>query len=500
MPVNPEIMLTKPPAPPQLNPVTAIETLQGFMSLQGSMNQLKVFQRDFAARQKAGQIIANAPDLESALKTMMQDADVAPNAVEIINQYRQMQNTMADIDLKQTETSGKKQEVFNSALEHSMKLVMPNLFANPTPKTWENGIAGALAGVSPLVKDDVAKALGSFGAVLTDDLPPERAAAKAALSNRLAPFILGSGFSAEAFDKLVATNELLDLGSGIQPGVREPAYKGGGFTPSGPFIPKPAAEHVITGPFGPGGAETAVTVGGGNPFAPKGAAGGRGAPLGLSVASKNFLEDQGKAANTYIDNLNQRVNVGGQVMYRFKNLIPLLDKAYTGGLSSVRTELATAAQGIGASPEIISKIQGGSDNDALAAAQLLQKAFVRNSADQLTQTLGGNTSQVTDRKWEVFMNANPNLDTDPQAIRKMLQAVVDIYNIDKTEQQLFNAERKKSGFDVLEWPQKWQEEAIKRGFWSNAPLGEESAGLKPKTTKATGNALTPRPPIGSFAK
>lgn len=241
MALDPTIPLGVRPvaAPAQVNP---FEMIGQWAQIQNAMNQNKLFQQTFAARQKAGMILANAPDLETGLSALMQDPITAPFAAETINSVRQGQLTL-------TQLQGAIQTQSKDGLEAFMK-ALPTVFADPTEDTW-NGITNAtLSTLSPQARARVEPAIGSLKRALMDGLPDDPAAKKATFGQRLTGMMLASGFTPDGIKQLVGTNKELDLGGAIQPGRTIPEQLGGGFAPSGPAYGKGLAPQIVTGPGG----------------------------------------------------------------------------------------------------------------------------------------------------------------------------------------------------------------------------------------------------------
>lgn len=66
-----------------------VRTMEGFARIQNELNQNRLFQQSFAARQRFGEIVAQAPDIETGYNMALKDPLAAPFAVQQLNEYRQ---------------------------------------------------------------------------------------------------------------------------------------------------------------------------------------------------------------------------------------------------------------------------------------------------------------------------------------------------------------------------------------------------------------------------
>lgn len=261
MPLDPTIPLgVAPLAPPtQQNPMAMIGQ---WAQIQNAQNQNKLFQQTFAARQRAGQIMASAPDLESGLTALTRDPTTAPFAGETMSAFRQAALTL-------TQLQGEVQTQAKSGLEGFMK-ALPTIFADPSNETWENVTNATLETLSPQAKARVAPAIGSLRKALLDGLPDDPTAKKNAFTQRLTGMMLSSGVTPDAIKQLVGTSEFRDVGGRLQPTLRRPEQLGGGESAVGPGFSKSLPPTIVTQP---GGIPDIFGGGGGpaNPLAPRAA-------------------------------------------------------------------------------------------------------------------------------------------------------------------------------------------------------------------------------------
>ncbi len=238
---------------PMMNP---IQMIGQWAQLQQVLNQNKLFEQTFNARQKAGQILASAPDLEAGLQGLLADPDVAPFAPETINSIRQSQLTMQQIQSAQQTNA-------RSGLDGFIKALGP-VFADPTNETWNNTVSANMATLSPETQRRVAPAIDSLRKTLLgglDKVPPEKR--QQVFMQRLSGMMISSGFTPEGIKALAGTPGQVDLGDRVQPTLQLPPQLGGGTQPAGPAFPKGLAPQVTE----QGGVP--ITVGGpsgGNPM------------------------------------------------------------------------------------------------------------------------------------------------------------------------------------------------------------------------------------------
>jgi hypothetical protein len=219
--------------------------------IQNAVNQNRLFQQTFAARQMAGQILSNAPDLETGLQSLMTNPVTAPFAAETINAVRQGQATMVQLQ-------GQVQTQAKEGLDGFVKMLGP-VYADPTEDTWNNTADAILSTLSPLARQHAAPAIDSLRKSLLDGLPQDPAQRKATFNQRIVGLMLAGGMSPDAIKALSGTPGTLDLGGAIQPTITAPPQLGGGIFPTGPGYGKTLAPQIAPGPGGVG-----IPVGGSN--------------------------------------------------------------------------------------------------------------------------------------------------------------------------------------------------------------------------------------------
>lgn len=276
MPLDPSISLQA--KVPESNPLTMISN---FATLQNTLNQNRLFQQTFAARQRAGQILSQSPDLEQGLEQLYRDPVTAPFAAETANAVRAGQQTFADIQRLRAVTAGEQQKQATDGLQAAVGHGLPAIIENPSDSTWDTVMEAQLKVLSPSARAAVEPALRSLKTSLLADLPDDPDEAKAMVKKRAAALSLGSGFTPEALAAVAGKPAVLDLGYAKQPGLESP---GQAFTPQGPELlvgapPRyenfpggvPGAVPAIPGRF-PGPASNPLTSGTGK-FPPAGDSG-----------------------------------------------------------------------------------------------------------------------------------------------------------------------------------------------------------------------------------
>lgn len=258
MPIDASIPLgVQAPQIGQMNPMAMISQ---WAQIQNAMNQNRLFQQTFLARQKAGQILANAPSLEEGLQGLLSDPDVAPFAGETINNIRQSQLTMSQLQEVQ-------QGQVQSGLDAFVKM-LPTVLASPDEATW-NGIGDSvLARLPENLRPRAMIAMDSLKKAILDGLPSDPELAKQIATQRLSGLAIAGGLTPDGFKQLYGGTETLDLGDRLQPVRKLPEQLGGGYRSFDQTFPKGIAPQITTQsgvPFQTGG------VPGANPLVPQAA-------------------------------------------------------------------------------------------------------------------------------------------------------------------------------------------------------------------------------------
>jgi hypothetical protein len=176
------------------------------------------------------------------------------------------------------------------------------------------------------------------------------------------------------------------------------------------------------------------------------------------AANKKFLEGRAGEANNYEASLNGRVAQGTELNMRLQEQLGALDKFRAGGGGETRAQLAQIAQAIPGMPKsVVNGVAGGD----LSAMQEFNKLAAQTAMEQLKQSMGG-AGRISQYEFKVFQNNNPNLSTDPDAIRKIFDFNNKLYRRDLSEQQAFN-QHIQSGANPSDFPAQWAQTLAKNG-------------------------------------
>lgn len=207
---------------------------------------------------------------------------------------------------------------------------------------------------------------------------------------------------------------------------------------------------------------------------------------GLSLSDQEYLQQAGKNGAEYEKNLNETVSNSQGLLKRLEEQRDLLKDIRAGGGSKLRAKVGELAQTLGLPTKWADELAGGN----LGATQEFTKNAVIGAMETLRQTMPAG-SRINMLEYSNFDKNNPNIDTDPRAIEKIFNFATRMYKLNKAEQDALVAERKKPGFNVLDWPNKWMNMAEQRGLLKV----EEPTGLnrdsKPSIPLGKTNRRTP---------
>lgn len=237
-----------------------------FANIQNSLNQNRLFQQTFAARQRAGQILAAAPDIETGISQLSQDPLVAPFAGTIISPLREAQ-------MFQAQYQGAMQTQSLEGQKAAAPQVLSGLLSNPTLAGYTAGRSAALVGLNPAVQGRVGSYLDSIATSLTPDPadgPPGSSGYAAAFQRNIAAKAAALGVSTDTIKMFTPQNVQQDVGGGINfgtvaPPMGSPFAPGappGGFTSVG-GLSKTLPPILTTPTVGPLGTPTPTILGGG---------------------------------------------------------------------------------------------------------------------------------------------------------------------------------------------------------------------------------------------
>lgn len=267
--------------PSSVTPANPFGVIEQYANAQNALNKNLEFQREYAAKQQAGEIIASSPDLPTAIKRMQQNPGVAGYIPQIINSYQTLEQLTA-------QTAGTQQANSQSAFVQLLKFV-PSAMTDLS--SWDTVMKTALQTVPGQLRGQIEPMIPGLKAALLDDLPKDKDAAVAAYARRWNALELGAGYNPAQIAQQTGEAENIATPQGQIPVVRQPGVLGGAVTPAAGVIANLPAPQFLGSPSGgfvqAGGMQGATGgVGGSNalvrqesgggvaPITPVGAAGG----------------------------------------------------------------------------------------------------------------------------------------------------------------------------------------------------------------------------------
>lgn len=132
---------------------------------------------------------------------------------------------------------------------------------------------------------------------------------------------------------------------------------------------------------------------------------------GLPPTTKDALERMSKEQAALADDIHS----AQQVKIQVSAMRQAVAQMHTGGLAMERAKLAQLAQGFGLPQDFTDKVANGN----LGASQVFDKLANQSAMMVLRQAIGGQ-GRLTNLEFATFKDSNPNLNTDPRAVEKML--------------------------------------------------------------------------------
>lgn len=466
-------------------------SLSDFADIQNKLNQNRLFQQSWQAKIKAGQILSQAPNLETGMASLYQDPTVAPFAGDIVSSIRQGM-------LAQVQAQGEVQHQAMDGFDAARK-GLAAVAVNPTTDTWDAMTQPVLQNLSPQARTTVAPALESLKQHLFSGLPDDPAAAQAMVKSRIGGLMAGAP---DVMALMYGKPDTKDTGGNLIPGMTSQTT--GAFQPAGNSLSKTLAPTVVTGPYGEGGAQKPVIMGGGHggnalgggvvgpggnvastPVARLPATPSNG-PEGPSQSATEYNTKRTDDVVDYEKSLDDRVQNGSTLRKNIDETLQAASQAQMGGGAEAYSKLGSALQAIGVKNPTVDKWANGS----LAASQVIDKVALQNSMSQLKQQLTGvGGSRLNAQEFVAYLNKNPNLTTDPRAATQIFQLWNQFYDRDKTEQAAFDnykqgkptgdpaVDQLASGNpDIKRWPALWNQSQYMAKF---APGGHiDTSGVR----------------------
>lgn len=495
---------------PQQGGANALDPFRSLEEIARARNELltgRNLEATFAARQQLGQIYAQYGDDPDVLASRIAQSPASAFFPEAFTQAK-------SAALLGTQQAGSRQEMSGNIMK-DWGMSMSTLYGNPTTETWLNLKNAALArAFDPKVKAAVSEQMDALGAAMfggTNGNP--EAVRKNIIANGI-----HFGMTPETAAMLGALPRGLNVGSGTQY-INEPGIYGR--TPSSAgYIPSGLPPRDITGPTtvippvqgglpsGPGvnlavpGAGPAVspsTAGTSSVPPPNALMPGGGATL---TAPTPQLSGVGQTYGTnlpytasrsgdmakYEKTLDTDVDNGATLYRNMSEIMDAAKKAHLGGGASAYAAFGKVLQAFGVNNDAVNRMANGD----LAASQIADKLSLQNATSVMRQQLEGG-GRYNMKEFVAFINSNPNLTTDPQAMTEIFNLWNTYYQRDKAEQSALNTAKGKPGFDMNTWPQQWQNSDYMKKFATGEPFtGEGVWGVLPP--KGRDGVFRPRSP------
>lgn len=189
----------------------------------------------------------------------------------------------------------------------------------------------------------------------------------------------------------------------------------------------------------------------------------------LSPETVSWITARGTNMGDYSKHLNQDAQAAQTQLQTLQQLQDLSHDFHPGAGAGIRTKAGEVMQALGFPREAYDAVANGS----LAASQAFQKYGVQNTMNVLRQAIGGQ-GRLTNLEFEQFLHSNPNLDTDPRAIEKILGMSQKIYRLKLAEQRGLDA-WVAAGHQPGEFPAAWTAKLLQRGILRQAKPGDLSS-------------------------
>lgn len=151
-----------------------------------------------------------------------------------------------------------------------------------------------------------------------------------------------------------------------------------------------------------------------------------------------IAKGEGAMQTKFEEGLNNKVAQSQALMQRYAYTDNALKNYTTGGGKENRIKLAQSFQAIGLPKDFVDKVAGGS----LGSGQIIQSLAAQEAIQQMQAAVASDTggaARTNKAMYDNFVQANPNLDKDPEAFKKVMDLSKELHNKVLEEQNMFNA-------------------------------------------------------------
>lgn len=412
------------------NQPNLLGSMMQYAYAQNALNQNKLFQQTFQARQRIGQIAAQSRDPQGNFDRMgfinniSGDPVAAPFAAEIINQ-------MANAGMIEANTAKTNLEVSTAkmgAIANAAYAAGNAMTGDPSAPADTTHVLRQAANLLPQVGPDGQPLFDPKQTVAQLTQITQGARTNGDLKARL--FQLAQAYqSASDRNGNIGWQTQTDPMTGQPKLVAFNKMQGG---PSGAPLPGQSAGPTLPAPATGGGTSAAASqggAGGGSTVPPAAAVSATsnaapqasptqatssvvGTPMGPTAAQAGGLKYM---SDTYYPELQNAARQAQNYLNIVSEGKSLLRDVATGRAAPARLEIARWLTSAGVSEQTARQVAGGDPYNA----QALQKLILYIGTQGMRQANVGNAAVRSVQEWNKFMEANPNLANDKQAINKM---------------------------------------------------------------------------------
>lgn len=440
----------------KLAPPNPLDQIAKFQGIRAQANQNLQFQTELRARMAMGKIMQQSvgpdgqPNYTKAATLAAQDPSAAFLAPDLMSKAVQMQGVSLDNVLKQYEVAQKKLELTGNAA------------ASVLPKGDSASRADFVDAISRL-----STSLNEAGVADKETYDHLISAMSNApqggqqLHEYLRAIAQQANGAKDSMDRLKMELKTVDTGNGTVMMWTNPQT---GETKQIGMLaksPSPSEANALISVQQPDGTTVLKPRAEVAPMLPAGSTPGPQGSTGYTppVASLGpYHSDQLKNIADYQKDLNGQVSAINYNIQNIQQLRGLADKVQTGWGAEERAEMGRMLKAFGAPEKLYNSVANGS----LESSQRLMKFATPAAMDTLREHLG-NQSRVTNMEFGAFQRANPNLETDPEAFKKILTFTHGLMRLKQQEQKALGIWTS-AGKDPTGFPEAWTNQLIKRGI------------------------------------